>query len=59
MGIGNRLGYNPCAMPPTPPVGEESLGSYGKYLVSHMRSDSQYTDDDIALLIARLNILGW
>lgn len=56
---GNRLGYNPCAMPPTPPVGIESLGSYGKSLVSHMRKDPQYTDEDVERLIAYLNVLGW
>ena len=56
---GNRLGWNPCAMPPTPKVGEEGLGSYGKFLVSLMRKDPKYSDHDVKVLAARLNILGW
>lgn len=55
----NRLGWNPCGMPPMPKVGIESLGDYGKYLVSLMKRDPQYTDEDVELLTARLNILGW
>lgn len=57
---GNRLGWNPCAMPPTPKVGiDESLGTYGKYLVSLMKQGPQYTKDDVDLLVARLILLGW